>query len=196
VGAKLSVSIGAIWATGVLFGASPVLAAPIFVGNTGWSWGNPAPQGNTLNEVVFVGAQGFAVGEKGTVLRSEDGGEDWVGVVSGTRDALSEAQELDPNTVIVGGECAVRESTNAGVSFQPVRLNEPESECSTKVASFSFLNASTGFVEQANGAIFMTSDGGKSTQRKTAVPLDGQSAEQIWLRADQPRTRRQRAVEN
>jgi photosystem II stability/assembly factor-like uncharacterized protein len=81
VGAKLSVSIGAIWATGVLFGASPVLAAPGFVGNTGWSWGNPAPQGNTLNEVVFVGAQGFAVGEKGTVLRSEDGGEDWLPVL-------------------------------------------------------------------------------------------------------------------
>jgi photosystem II stability/assembly factor-like uncharacterized protein len=179
VQAKRSVIIGAICAFALLAGAPAALAAPVSVGHSGWLWGDPTPQGNTLDAVAFAGARGFAVGELGTVLRSEDGGNTWAGLASGTENNLMQVQEVDPNTVIVGGGCAVRESVDAGASFHRLPVNDSESSCTTKIASFSFLNASTGFVEQADGTIFLTQDGGQTVAPKTPVPLNGASAGQI-----------------
>jgi photosystem II stability/assembly factor-like uncharacterized protein len=179
VRAKRSVIAGAICAFGLVVGASPALAAPVSVGHSGWLWGDPTPQGNTLNDVAFAGARGFAVGELGTVLRSEDGGNTWTGLPSGSQADLTQVQEVDPNTVIVGGGCAVRESVDAGASFHRLPVNDSESSCTTKIASFSFLNASTGFVEQADGTIFLTQDGGQTVAPKTPVPLNGANAGEI-----------------
>ena len=119
-----------------------------------------------------MGARGFAVGEFGTVLRSDDGGSSWTGLASGTKSSLSLVQEVDPNTVIVGGGCTVRESVNGGESFERLTVNESEDDCPTKVASFSFLSASTRFVEQADGSILATTNGGQTLQPKTPVPLE------------------------
>ncbi len=171
-----SVISGTICALGLLLGASGALAAPVSVGHSGWLWGDPVPQGNTLNDVAFAGATGFAVGELGTVLRSEDGGNTWVGLPSGSQNDLTQVQEVSPTTVIVGGGCAVRESENAGASFHRLPVNESETTCATHIASFSFLSATTGFVEQTDGTIFLTQDGGQTVQPKTPVPLNGATA--------------------
>jgi photosystem II stability/assembly factor-like uncharacterized protein len=176
---KRSITLGAICALAVLPGAATAIAAPVSVGHSGWNWGNPSPQGNTLNDVGFVGGTGYAVGEFGTVLRSGDDGGTWVGLPSGTRNGLTQVQVLDPNTVVVGGGCTVRESTDGGASFKRLPVNESESNCATKIASFSFLSATTGFVEQADGTISLTTDGGQTLQPKTRVPLNGAGAEQI-----------------
>ncbi len=170
---------GAICALGVLLGVSPALAAPVSVGHSGWLWGDPVPQGNTLNDVVFLGARGFAVGELGTVLRSEDSGNTWIGLPSGTGADLGQVQEVNANTVVVGGGCAVRESENAGASFHRLPVNDSETSCATPIASFSFLSPSTGFVEQSDGTIFLTTDGGQTVAPKTPVPLNGSSAGRI-----------------
>jgi len=179
VKARPSAIVAAICALGISIGASSALAAPVSVGHSGWLWGDPTPQGNTLNDVVFSGARGFAVGEGGTVLRSEDGGNTWIGLPSGTSSNLGLVQEVDPNTVVVGGGCTVRESTDAGASFHRLPVNESEGNCSNSITSFSFLNASTGFVEQSDGTIFLTKDGGQTVEPKTKVPLNGASAGQI-----------------
>jgi photosystem II stability/assembly factor-like uncharacterized protein len=43
-----------------------------------WLWQNPIPQGNLLNSVFFVDPQlGYAVGEKGTIIKTTDGGIHW-----------------------------------------------------------------------------------------------------------------------
>jgi photosystem II stability/assembly factor-like uncharacterized protein len=174
-----SVVVGTICALVTAVMVSPTLAAPVSVGHSGWTWGDPSPQGNTLNDVVFAGSLGFAVGDFGTVLRSEDGGNTWVGLPSGTTNDLTQVQEVAPNTVVVAGGCAVRESTNGGASFQRLPVNESESGCATKVASFSFLSASTGFIEQSDGTIFLTSNGGQTLEAKTPVPLNGATAAQL-----------------
>jgi photosystem II stability/assembly factor-like uncharacterized protein len=165
----------------MLIGVTYALAAPVSVGRSGWSWGDPAPQGNTLNNVTFLGTRGFAVGEFGTVLRSDDGGGSWTGLPSGTKSSLSLVQEVDSDTVIVGGGCTVRESINGGESFQRVAINASEVTCPTKVASFSFLNPTTGFVEQADGSILLTTNGGQTLQPKTPVPLNGAAASKIYF---------------
>ena len=44
-----------------------------------WTWQNPLPCGNPMNDVCFVDTNiGFAVGESGTILRTTDGGENWI----------------------------------------------------------------------------------------------------------------------
>jgi photosystem II stability/assembly factor-like uncharacterized protein len=160
-------------------GASLALAAPVSVGHSGWTWGDPSPQGENLRDVVFSGARGYAVGDFGTVLRSDDGGNTWIGLPSGTRNTLGLVQEVDPNTVVVGGGCTVRESTNAGQTFQRLPVEESEGKCASTIASFSFLNASTGYVEQSSGAILLTTDGGQTLTPKTSVPLNGATAGEI-----------------
>jgi len=36
--------------------------ANVQVGSSGWLWGNPLPQGNTLRAMAFAGTTGYAVG--------------------------------------------------------------------------------------------------------------------------------------
>jgi photosystem II stability/assembly factor-like uncharacterized protein len=160
-------------------GASLALAAPVSVGHSGWTWGDPTPQGENLHDVVFAGARGYAVGDFGTVLRSDDGGNTWIGLPSGTRNNLSLVQEVEPNTVVVGGGCTVRESVNAGASFQRLPVDESEGKCTSTVASFSFLSASTGYMEQSDGTILLTTDGGQTLTPKTSVPLNGATAGEV-----------------
>ena len=43
-----------------------------------WSWVNPLPQGNTLNDVKKLGnGIVYAVGDNGTILKSLDDGLTW-----------------------------------------------------------------------------------------------------------------------
>jgi len=54
-----------------------VLSQTIY-GQETWFWQNPWPQGNDLNDVwVLENGNVFAVGDRGTLLRSEDGGNNW-----------------------------------------------------------------------------------------------------------------------
>ena len=40
-----------------------------------WQWVNPLPQGNDLNDVIFVDInEGWTVGDVGTILHTTDGG--------------------------------------------------------------------------------------------------------------------------
>src|SRR5450755_2476046 len=120
-----------------LAGAASAAAAPVSVGHSGWTWGSPTPQGNDLDAVTFQGATGYAVGKFGTALRSTDGGATWSGLPTGTFNELSLVQELDPNTVIVGGGCSVAESTNAGAGFTELPINPSTSSCNDLVSGLS-----------------------------------------------------------
>jgi hypothetical protein len=44
-----------------------------------WQWQNPLPQGNLLNSVYFTDAnKGFVVGDAGTIIKTTDGGTDFI----------------------------------------------------------------------------------------------------------------------
>jgi photosystem II stability/assembly factor-like uncharacterized protein len=152
--------------------AAPALAAPVSVGQSGWTWGDPTPQGQQLAAVAFDGNTGFAVGQFGTVLGSTDGGATWTGLSSGTIDDLSGVQIINPSVVIVGGGCSLRESVNGGMSFTSIPVNPSESSCDNNVASFSFSDPNTGYVELSDGTMLYTSDGGQTVQAKTSAPVN------------------------
>ena len=45
----------------------------------GWFWQNPLPTGNLLNDIFFIDNNiGTAVGEYGTIIRTTDGGNNWI----------------------------------------------------------------------------------------------------------------------
>src|SRR5262245_1395077 len=92
-------------------------SAAVFSGHSGWFWGSPQPQGNDLSGLDFVGARGYAAGNFGTLLRTDDAGANWTAVDTGLTDPLVRVRVIDPNTVVVGGGCALRRSDDGGQSF-------------------------------------------------------------------------------
>jgi photosystem II stability/assembly factor-like uncharacterized protein len=146
-------------------------AANVNVSKSGWAWGNPTPQGRTLNAIAFAGSVGYAVGSGGTVLSTADAGHTWAGLTTGTAANLTHVQVLAPSTIVVGGGggCVTRISTNGGQVFKRI-FNVAESGCSESVAAFSFTSPTTGFLLLGNGSVEETADGGETFSRKTGIP--------------------------
>jgi photosystem II stability/assembly factor-like uncharacterized protein len=143
--------------------------------DSGWLWSNPAPQGDDLEGVEFAGEIGFAAGEDGTVLKSVDGGASWMALSSGTTEKLSLMQVFDPATVFVSGRLGLLESTDGGRSFKEIRSERPCYECSS-ISGFSFLSATSGFVEiydifTKSDSLLWTGNGGASFEARTPIPL-------------------------
>src|SRR4051794_16478136 len=71
-----SVMKGRLWggagalACALVAGLGGAASATVQVGSSGWSWGNPLPQGNTLRAMSFAGPTGYAVGDVGTLLKT------------------------------------------------------------------------------------------------------------------------------
>jgi photosystem II stability/assembly factor-like uncharacterized protein len=155
--------------TGSAGAQSPTVPPAVSVGHSAWTWGSPDPQGQDLSAVTFQGATGYAVGAFGTVLRSEDGGQTWTGLASGTTDDLDQVQELTPTTLVASGGCTVLESTDAGASFTSLPLGLP-TVCEP-VAGVSFSAATQGYVELQDGTLFYTDDGGQTVQARSPIPV-------------------------
>src|SRR3954452_17231788 len=137
---RLRLSAALACAAGVL-GALPALApASVQVGSSGWQWGNPLPQGNTLRSMSFAGVNGYAAGDFGTLLRTGDGGVTWSGLLSGTFTNLSEVQAIDGDSVFAAGGCVARRSDDAGATFRRVAFTSVESSCKEQFAAGWFVN--------------------------------------------------------
>jgi photosystem II stability/assembly factor-like uncharacterized protein len=161
-------AIATLLATGAI-GAAPA-AANVQVGSSGWQWGNPLPQGNTLRAMSFAGATGYAAGDFGTLLKTTDGGATWSGLPVGTFEGLTVVQALDASTVLAGGGCVARRSTDGGRTFTAVAFTPVESSCRAQLRDLSFPSATVGFLLLSDGDVFTTGDGGATFSRRTAVP--------------------------
>jgi photosystem II stability/assembly factor-like uncharacterized protein len=144
--------------------------AAVGVGHSGWFWGDPLPQGQSLTALDFAAGRGYAGGDFGTLLRTTDGGATWAGLPTGTTQRLYVVQAVDANTVVAGGGCTVRRSTNGGVSFDRVAFASSEATCPAQVTDLSFVNPNLGFVLLEDGTVVRTPDGGKTFSQRTAVP--------------------------
>ena len=81
-----------------------------------WVWQNPLPQGNTLQDFSFVDTNnGFAVGARGTILKTTDGGNNWELITGETEDDLYGVSFINPNIgTVVGNFGAILRTTDAG----------------------------------------------------------------------------------
>ncbi|MEA2409687.1 MAG: hypothetical protein QOC77_248 [Thermoleophilaceae bacterium] len=148
-----------------LMAAISAQAADVTVGQSGWNWGNPQPQGNTLRAVEFAGARGFAAGEFGTLLRTDDRGRSWTGIPTGTTAAITHISIPDASTVVVGSGCVLRRSDDGGTSFAAIPVG-----CKPGIASLAFPSAQTGYLLLADGAVSKTTDGGATFTAGGSIP--------------------------
>ncbi|MFN8108879.1 MAG: hypothetical protein U0Y82_03410 [Thermoleophilia bacterium] len=149
---------------------APAASAATSVGHSGWSWAAPTPQGQTLNDVRFLGEYGYAVGDFGTLLRTADGGLTWEGLPSGTTNDLRRVEGPDARTVAFSGVCTLGRSLDAGATVSLAHITGGSVGCTSDVVAAPFSDARTGFVLFADGTLLATSDGGTTFSRRTAVP--------------------------
>jgi photosystem II stability/assembly factor-like uncharacterized protein len=151
--------------------ALPALApASVQVGSSGWQWGNPLPQGNTVRAMSFAGAIGYAAGDFGTLLRTTDGGSTWSGLLSGTFTDLATVQAIDGDSLFAGGGCVARRSDDGGATFRRVAFTSVESTCTEPLAGAWFVSEQIGFLALADGTIYRTDNNGDTFARKTPLP--------------------------
>lgn len=138
--------------------------------HSGWFWGNPLPQGKSLDDVAFSGQRGYAVGDFGTVLRTDDGGGTWSGLSTGITVDLRHVRAIGPDSFVAAGGCALRRSDDGGQSFQRLPWTASDARCSSQIAAVFYPSSSVGYLLLDNGNVLRTQDGGKTWSRRTAVP--------------------------
>jgi photosystem II stability/assembly factor-like uncharacterized protein/subtilisin-like proprotein convertase family protein len=85
----------------------------------GWHWQNPYFQGNDLNSIVMNGSVGWAVGDLGTVMHTNNSGFDWDVVDIGTSENLNCIYMAGVETEgwIVGSNGTIYFTDNAGATW-------------------------------------------------------------------------------
>src|SRR5262245_35952433 len=158
-----------------VFAATALLAVParaaVQVSQSGWSWGNPTPQGNTIRAMDFFAGRGYAIGDDGTALRTDDGGLTWTGLATGTSQDLTRVQAVNQDVVVIlGGDgCVVRRSDDGGKTFRKVFVLA-ETNCPDRVAASYFVSPQVGYLLLRDGNVLRTTDGGQTFGRGTAIP--------------------------
>ena len=152
------------------FVAAGPVSAGVSVGHSGWKWGNPLPQGNTIRVLDFNGGTGYAAGDFGTLLKTTDAGATWTGVATGITSALNRIDVISPQSVVIGGGCSARRSDDGGATFHRLPFTPSELRCKVPIQSMSFASSSDGFILLRDGTLLATTDGGSSFSRRTAIP--------------------------
>ena len=158
-----------------VLGLTTATSAPaaVTVGHSGWEWGNPSPQGQTIQALEFEGSRGYAAGWFGTLLLTDDGGTTWSGSATGLTVPLQRISLIDTDSLVIGGECALRRSDDAGQTFTRLPWTATDLRCSAKVAAFDFPTDQAGYLALEDGSVLSTADGGRTWSRKTSIPGTG-----------------------
>ncbi len=126
-----------------------------------WNWLNPTPQGNTLKDIVYFDGNIFAVGNSGTLLRSEDGGITWNVLTINTVGNINKVIFNEQIGYLCTSKGEVFKSNDKGFSWSNIVYNNPD----FNIISISFNSANEGYIigednNSLTGLIYKTSDGG------------------------------------
>src|SRR5688500_2147950 len=154
-----------------------ILAAPagaaVSTNQSGWLWGSPEPQGNNLTAVEFSGGTGYAAGDWGTLLRTNDGGSAWGTVRTGLTLNFTHLEVIDSDSVVVGAPCAARRTDDGGRTFRRLPFTSNERSCSRTLRDISFPTSDVGYLLVTDGRVLRTTDGGRSFSPRTVVSGGG-----------------------
>src|SRR5919197_426349 len=145
-------------------------AASVTTPKSGWNWGDPLPQGSAIRVLTFTSSRGYAAGDFGAVLRTDDGGATWSALRTGVTADLTDLTLITPDSLVVGGGCVLRRSDDGGRTFHPLPFTPTDERCSSPLAATAFPTLQTGYVVTVDGSVLRSDDGGKTFGRRTAVP--------------------------
>jgi photosystem II stability/assembly factor-like uncharacterized protein len=130
-----------------------------------WRWQNPLPQGNDLRGVWFVDAgNGWAVGDFGTILRTNDGGQNWTIRKSGVTQILWDVAFFNTDLgIAVGAGGTILRTTDGGENW-----TAQTSGTISQLRAVSFIDANTGWIVGEGGLILHTTDGGNNWTPQTS----------------------------
>jgi photosystem II stability/assembly factor-like uncharacterized protein len=131
-----------------------------------WLWNSPYPTSNYLHSIDFVNQNtGWIAGEAGTILKTTNGGVNWVVQKTGTTRNLYSVDFVDLNTGYACGAFKLTIRTKDGGENWVI---SPDSAF-VDYYSIRFLNGLTGFVAGSSG-LKRTTDGGVSWVTIPDVP--------------------------
>jgi photosystem II stability/assembly factor-like uncharacterized protein len=149
----------------IFFLAITFLFASGLYSQSGWQWLNPVPQGNEIQKVKFYNENtGYAVCRGYTVIKTTNGGENWMSVSNGIRSLLGPSildgiltslSIINENTVIAGGNGLIK-TTNGGTTWFSL------STTITYLTSIAFVNNTTGFAATSIGKLYKTTNQGST----------------------------------
>ncbi|MFC2093521.1 YCF48-related protein [Bacteroidota bacterium] len=135
----------------------------------GWFWQNPYPTGFTLESVIFINQNtGWAVGWRGTIFRTINGGTNWTQQSSGSSRYLKGVSFTDANNgTAVGDTGTILRTTNGGTNWI-----SQISGTTKDLYGVSFTDANTGTVVGDYSTILRTTNGGGVfiNQRSSEIP--------------------------
>ncbi len=133
------------------------------VSQNGWIWLSPLPQGNSLSNVSYIDSRTIYVsGTLGTLMKSNDGGNSFVVVPTGTRESLG-AIFINELTGFSSAYNGILRTQNGGFNWQyiPAPVNSIGQVLSTTAPVFYSLN---------NNKIYKSTDLGE-TWAESLVPF-------------------------
>lgn len=104
----------------------------------------------------------WVVGEGGTLLHTEDGGQTWKEQEAGTTEALYRVRFYDEKGWIVGSQSTVLRTTDGGRSWKPMRADDG------KVLTDIYIAGQLGWITGSKGTLLYTDDGGESWQQRNS----------------------------
>ncbi len=129
-----------------------------------WEWINPYPTGALIIQTCFLNEQkGFAIGDGGTFLRTNDGGTTWEGVDAGLYLNLlkiSFSDSLNGRTIGYdqnSGTPAFLRTTDGGTTW----VTYPVSSFNVYPLDMYFVNSQYGWYLGDQNKLFKTTDGGQ-----------------------------------
>src|SRR5229473_1345081 len=135
-----------------------VLPTAASFAQSGWYQQAPYPTGNWLFAVATPDSSTIvAVGERGIIVRSTDGGETWTRQDSGTSNHLNGVSFVNASIgTATGGLGTILRTVDGGETW----TTQP-SGTSLNLGGVSFVDERTGTVVGARGTILRTIDGGE-----------------------------------
>jgi photosystem II stability/assembly factor-like uncharacterized protein len=132
-----------------------------------WEWSNPLPQGNTLKEIFFLDQNtGYIVGNKGSLLKTTNGGDSFELIDVGTDEDLNGVYFLnDQLGFIAASRGTVFKTQDGGQTW--LRLDLPAGFDLTQVY---FINENIGFAGGYGLGLLYTTDGGMTWERRYDQP--------------------------
>lgn len=141
---------------------------------SGWFWQNPLPQGNDLNHTKFLNdTTGWAVGKKGVIIKTTDGGNFWWVQNTNSVSDLTSLWILDNLKIIsIGTNGGIFRTTNSGVNWIYSKLPG----LNFNLSSIYFIN-NIGWIAgydhvTTNGYIYKTTNDGENWILNFTSPLN------------------------